>query len=130
EAVVFVTSFVTAVLLFSQFAIHRLRAILVLACGYLFSAMIIIPHALSFPGVFSSTGLLRGFPSTEWLYLFWHLFFSLALLGYGLMKYKDPGPSPDQLSSLTVILGSVALVLALVCGLTLFAATGYERPPT
>ena len=53
ESVIFVTDLVTSVLLFSQFAAHRLSALRVLACGYLFSALIIIPHALSFPGAFS-----------------------------------------------------------------------------
>src|SRR5262245_47990875 len=50
DAVIFVTYLVTALLLFSQYAIYRLRALLVLACGYLFSALMIIPHALTFSG--------------------------------------------------------------------------------
>src|SRR5580704_16374201 len=58
EGIIFVTDLVNSVLLFSQFAIYRLRALLVLACGYLFSALMIIPHALTFPGAFSPTGLL------------------------------------------------------------------------
>ena len=93
EGVTFVTNLITSVLLFSQFAICRLRAILVLACGYLFSALIIVPPALSFPGAFSPTGLFRGFPTTEWLYLSWHLFFPLALLGYGMANDEKSKPS-------------------------------------
>ena len=89
--VIFVTDLITSVLLFSQFAIYRLRAILVLACGYLFSALIIIPYALTFPGAFSPTGLLgAGLQTTALLYWFWHLLFPLALLGYGLMKDENP----------------------------------------
>jgi hypothetical protein len=65
EATIFVTDFITSVLLFSQFSVHRTRALLVLASGYLFSALIVIPHALTFPGAFSPEGLLvphhRGF---------------------------------------------------------------------
>jgi len=34
EGVIFVTDLVTSVLLFSQLAIYRLRALLVLACGF------------------------------------------------------------------------------------------------
>jgi membrane-associated sensor protein len=67
--VIFVTDLITSVLLFSQFAIYRLRALLVLACGYLFSALIIIPYALTFPGAFSPTGLLgAGLQTTALLY--------------------------------------------------------------
>ena len=64
---------------------------LVLACGYLFSALMIIPHALTFPGAFSPTGLLgAGLQTTASLYWFWHLLFPMALLGYGLMRTKNP----------------------------------------
>ena len=43
----------------------------------------IIPHALTFPGAFSPTGLLgAGLQTTAWLYWFWHVVFPLALLGY------------------------------------------------
>jgi PAS domain S-box-containing protein len=128
--VIFVTDLITSVLLFSQFAIYRLRALLVLACGYLFSALIIIPYALTFPGAFSPTGLLgAGLQSTAFLYWFWHLLFPLALLGYGLMKDEKSDPGPGQPSLLAVIVLSVALVLALVCGLTLLATAGNDYLP-
>ena len=128
--VIFVTDLITSVLLFSQFAIYRLRALLVLACGYLFSALIIIPYALTFPGAFSPTGLLgAGLQTTALLYWFWHLLFPLALLGYGLMKDEKSDPGPAQPSLLAVIVRSVALVLALVCGLTLLATAGNDYLP-
>jgi len=48
-AIIFVADLITAVLLFSQSAVIASRAILILANGYLFSALIVIPHALTFP---------------------------------------------------------------------------------
>ena len=48
----------TSALLFAHFSVARERAILVLASGYLFTALITIPHALTFPGAFAPTGLL------------------------------------------------------------------------
>jgi signal transduction histidine kinase len=130
EGVIFVTDLVTSALLFSQFAIYRLRALLVLACGYLFTALMIIPHALTFPGAFSPTGLLgAGLQTTAWLYWFWHLLFPVALLVYGLMKDEKPVPGPAQASSLAVIGRCVALVVALVCGLTLLATAGNDYMP-
>ena len=59
-AIVFVTDLVTAVLLFGQFSTTGSRALLVLASGYLFSSLIAIPFALTFPGAFAPTGLLGG----------------------------------------------------------------------
>ncbi|SED22668.1 MASE4 domain-containing protein [Bradyrhizobium erythrophlei] len=130
EGVIFVTDLVTSVLLFSQFAIYRLRALLVLACGYLFSALMIIPHALTFPGAFSPTGLLgAGLQTTASLYWFWHLLFPMALLGYGLLRNEESDPGPVEPSLLAVVVGSCALVLALVCGLTLLATAGNNYLP-
>jgi PAS domain S-box-containing protein len=130
EGVVFVTDLITSVLLFSQFATHRLNALLILACGYLLSALIIIPHALSFPGAFSPIGLPGGgFQTTPWLYFFWHLPFATALLGYGLMRNEKSASGPAGGSSLAVIARSIALVLALVCGMVLVATVGKEHLP-
>jgi signal transduction histidine kinase len=81
---------VTAILLFAQFSISRSLALLVLAGGYLFSALIVIPHALTFPGAFSPTGLFgAGVQTSAWLYIFWHLGFPIALIVYAWMKEKE-----------------------------------------
>ena len=128
--VIFVTDLVTSVLLFSQFAIFRLRALLFLACGYLSSALMIIPYTLTFPGTFSPTGLLgAGLQTTAAIYWFWHLLFPMGLLGYGLMRHEKSDPGPAEPSSLAVIVGSVALVFTLVCGLTLLATAGNNYLP-
>ena len=57
-AIISVADLITAVLLFSQASFPASRALLVLANGYLFSAFIVIPHALTFPGAFTPKGLL------------------------------------------------------------------------
>ena len=51
-AVFFVNDLITATLLFGQFSIVRSRALLVLADGYFFTALMAIPFALTFPGAF------------------------------------------------------------------------------
>src|SRR6188768_4218534 len=48
------TDAITAVLLFTQFVILRSRAILVIAIGYLYAALVLIPYLLTFPGLFGS----------------------------------------------------------------------------
>ena len=47
-----INDLVTATLLFTQFSILRSRALLVLACGYLFTCAMVVVHGLSFPGPF------------------------------------------------------------------------------
>src|SRR6476661_5122152 len=83
EAAVIITDFITSILLFSQGWISRSRALIALASGYLFTALIVLPHMLTFPGAFSPTGLLGAGPQTAgWLYVVWHLGLPAAMLVY------------------------------------------------
>jgi hypothetical protein len=50
-AAVLVTEIITAALLLSLFAIQRSRGFLLLASGYLFSSIMVVPWVLTFPGV-------------------------------------------------------------------------------
>jgi hypothetical protein len=47
EVAVIITDFITATLLFSLARIYHSRAVLALASGYLFMALIVIPHVLT-----------------------------------------------------------------------------------
>ncbi len=68
-----VIDLITAVLLFAQFAILAAASLLVPASGYLFTGLISIPHALSFPRLFGPAGLIGGGAQTAaWLCMIWH----------------------------------------------------------
>jgi PAS domain S-box-containing protein len=85
-----INDLITAVLLFSQFAILRTWALLLLASGYLFTAAAALAHALTFPGTFAPTGLFNaGSQTTVWLYMAWHGVFPLLVLGYAWLKDRD-----------------------------------------
>ena len=91
DAIVFVTDLVTAVLLFSQFAISGSRPLLALANGYLFTGLIVVPHALTFTGAFSPTGLLGANIQTgSWLFIFWHIGFAASLAGLRPALHRQP----------------------------------------
>ena len=91
----FLCDSISALLLFAQFAILRSRALLVIASGYLFTALILIPWMLTFPGIFAPAGLLgAGLQTTTWLYILWHAGFPLFVIAYALLKDAD---SPRQL---------------------------------
>lgn len=116
-ALCFISDLITSVLLFHQFSIMRSRAMQVLACGYLFTALIVIPVALTFPGLFSSTGLLgAGMQTAGWLYFAWHFGFPAAVFGYTFLK--DSGRTVTDFQVKSSIGWSVASVLVFVCGLT------------
>ena len=124
-AIIFVNDLVTSVLLFAQYSIVPSRAILVLAGGYLFSALIVIPHSLTFPGAFTPTGLLgAGFQSTGWLYFFWHIGSPIAVLAYACLKDEISPDHIRQRSTAPAIGWSVAIVTGLICGFTWTATAG------
>lgn len=127
DAMILVTDLITALLLFAHFSISRSRALLVLAGGYLFTALIVIPHALTFPGAFTATGLLGADTKTAaWLYRFWHFGFPVALLLYAWLKDEKNVKSGSARSS---ICWTVAAVTMIVCGLVLLATVGASLLP-
>jgi signal transduction histidine kinase len=122
---IFVTDSITAVLLFAQFSILRSRALLVIASGYLFTALIVIPWMLTFPGVFTPGGLLGArLQTTSWLYTLWHAGFPMYVIGYALLKDADPTKGMWQGSAGAAILASVAMTVAVVCAATFLVTAG------
>ena len=96
ESALILNDLITAALLFGQFAITRSRAMLALACGYLFTAATAVGHLLSFPGLFSASGLLGAGPqSTAWIYMFWHAGFPLFVMAYAVLKTREER-EPDR----------------------------------
>jgi PAS domain S-box-containing protein len=131
EAALAIIELITAILLFGQFTRLRSYALLALACGYLFNALIIVAHGLSFPGVFSETGLLSASgQATAWLYVFWHGSFPLFILAYALLR--STGKALDQAGSVTnkAMALSIAMVGSSVVLLTLLSTVGVEFLPT
>ena len=85
-AIAFVTDLVTAVLLFGQFSASGSRALLMLASGYLFSSLVVIPYALTFPGAFAPAGPLGTGPqSAAWLNVSSRFGLAVATVGYALL---------------------------------------------
>jgi signal transduction histidine kinase len=130
DAIVLVTDLITAVLLYAQFSISRSRSLLILASGYFFTALIVIPHALTFSGAFSPAGLFgAGLQTGSWLFIFWHIGFAAALLAYAISKDMRGGHAAES-AVVREIGWSVGIVVVLVCGIT-WLTTGGEAllPP-
>ena len=142
ESALLTNDAVTAVLLFGQYRILRSRALMVLACAYLFTALMTVIHALTFPDVFSPTGLLgAGRQTTSALYMFWHAGFPLFVLAYATLKRREarggtpapaadaswhaPAPARDALA-----LAMPAATVALAALLAAWATLGQDWLPT
>ena len=121
-AAMFVIDSITAILLFAQFSILRSRALLVIASGYLFAALILIPWMLTFPGVFAPTGVFGGLQSTAWLYIFWHAGFPMFVIAYALSKDANLNNRLSRGSAGAAILASAAMTAGLVCAAAFLAA--------
>jgi len=126
----FVTDSITAVLLYTQFSILRSRAILVIASGYLFTAFMIVPYVLAFPGVLAPNGVVGGLQTSADVYLIWHCGFPLFVIGYALSKDEDPSRRLAAARVRSAILLSVAWTAAVATAaavLCIRGATGF--PP-
>jgi len=113
---IFVTDLLTAVLLFAQFSITRSRAILVIASGYLLTALLMAPYLLAFPGVFGPDGVVGGLQTSAALYLLWHCALPAFAIGYAWLKDEDPAkrlaPSRVRPAIVVAIAGTAALAAA------------------
>jgi two-component system sensor histidine kinase/response regulator len=134
-----VADLITAGLLLAQFTITRSTTIWALACGYLFSAAIVVAHALTFPGAFSPTG---DFGVTSHInfrvYLLWHLGLPVAVFAYvwlrnqGLTTAREHRPA--EIAATVGGAGAIAVVsciawLALLPPVDPVAADGSPASP-
>jgi diguanylate cyclase (GGDEF)-like protein/PAS domain S-box-containing protein len=130
QSALVINDLITAVILLSLFSMARSRAVLVLASGYLFTATVAIVHLLTFPGLFSATGLLGAGPqTTAWLYMAWHAGFPVAVMVYAFLGNSNDAALQPKSSSLLAVLGSVTAVLAAAYVIALIATTGQNALP-
>ena len=130
DAIVLITDLITAVLLLTQFSISRSRSLLALAFAYLFTALIVVPHALTFAGAFSPTGLLGANRQTgSWLFIFWHFGFSAALLAYAALRRREDARTRFEGSTLAAIGWCVAGAVVAVVALTWLSTAGTDLLP-
>jgi signal transduction histidine kinase len=87
----FVCDSITAILLYVHFSIARSVSTLVIACGYLFAALILVPFVMVFPDMIFPGNLFGGLQSTSWIWMCQHTGFAAFVLGYALSKDRDDG---------------------------------------
>jgi diguanylate cyclase (GGDEF)-like protein len=130
ESALIVNDLITAVLLFGQFAIVRSKSMAILASGYLYTAIIAFFHMLTFPGLFSTTGLLGAGPqSTAWIYMFWLGGFPLFVIAYALFgraSHTVPEKNQHPIWSTALVM---AAVVGLASGFTALATLGGDLLP-
>jgi PAS domain S-box-containing protein len=127
QAALLISDLITACVFFGQFSIQRTRALLVLGCGYFFTALAIIPHTLSFPGLFAPHGLMGSGPQTTvWLFMLWHGGFPLLIMLYAWVK-QDDRPLAHPVGA---ILGTMAAAVLTMGAVTALTTSGHWLLPT
>jgi signal transduction histidine kinase len=126
---IFINDTLTATLLFAQFEITRSRALLLVACGYLFNALIVIPWMFTFPGIFAPGDMLGAdLQTAPWLSLIWRACFPLFVIAYALLNHAAPATQALRCPGLAV--GSASLtVVAAVVAVTLLTTRGIAALP-
>ena len=114
QPVLAINDLITTTLLLGYFHLVRKHCILILACGYLYSAVMATVHLLSFPGVFSPTGLLGAGPQTTgYLHVFWHLGFPVSVIAYSFLKQGDRRAAQPGRATLKAALATLACAAVL-----------------
>src|SRR5215475_3400580 len=125
----FVIDSLTAILLYAQFAISRSLAMLVLASGYVFTAITVIPYSLTFPGVFAPMSVIGDLQSTAWLFDLWHVGFPLFVIAYALLKDAWPGKRLWRGAAPLAIALSFASIIAIVWAVTFLSVASEDYAP-
>jgi signal transduction histidine kinase/CheY-like chemotaxis protein len=131
DATFALSNLVTAGFMLVGFNRSGLRAVLVLAAGYLFTSLVAVPHMLTFPGLFSSGGLLGAGPQTSaWLDTFRHGGLPLFVICYALLKWRDSASGRSHAGTRAPTMSAAAAgAVTGVCLLTLFATAGHQLLP-
>lgn len=115
---VFTTAGIAAFMLGAQFTVTRQPILGALGGAYAFSALAVALQLLTFPGVFTPTGLLGAGPHTAaWMWVFWHggfpFFVILAVLTRAWPPRQPIGTTHVRLWAGSLIGGPVMIGAAL-----------------
>jgi signal transduction histidine kinase len=128
-AAIFFTEIVTACLLLALFSIRPSRGVLILAAAYLFSGTLVVPWALTFPGVFVFSGFDPGLQSTATIAAIRRIFFPAFVICYALTKDRTPVVDAKWWSTRQSIVATVVGVLVSAVGLSWMILAAPENLP-
>ena len=130
KTLMLVSELITAALLFGQYSIGRTRALNILAGGYLFSALILVPHALTFPQVLSETGLLGAGPqSAAWLYIAAHVVLPVTIIAFAARREDRSGKDDPRDGAARSIAGTSLVVVGAVVAASMIVTLGHRWLP-
>src|SRR5205814_415658 len=122
---------ITATLLYSQASVFRSRALNVLASSYVFGALLLVPHALTFPGAFAPDGLLgAGVNTTAWIYTIRRVAFPIAIILYVYLRDADASLNRQNDRPKAKVRAGLLLACALAAAVTMLTTVGQGILPS
>ena len=130
SAIMFIGELILAALLYAQAAVFSSWALTVLASGYVVTALLLIPFALTFPGAFAPGGLLHpGLGTTAWLKAFREWGAPLSVILYVQFRRADSVTPREGRHTPPRVLLCVSAAAALAAALTVLATAGHDLLP-
>lgn len=116
----------TIFVFYNQFRIHRSPQILVLCAAYAYTSLMTLAYLLLFPGFFPPYYFKPGNQTAEYLYVFWHAGFPLAILAYTFMerRFGEVRWSARQALRGTILVGAGVVVLV---GCIVYVTVAFEN---
>lgn len=131
DAGMLVCDLISAAILYAQAAVFRSRALTVLASGYVFSGLLLVPWALTFPGAFAEKGLLgAGLNTTGWIAVCWRLSVPIAVLSYAGLKRAEAIDRPSVERPPAKVLPGLLTAIGLAIFVTVLATLGHDLLPS
>lgn len=123
DTAIFVLNMLAAVLLYAQFEHLQRPSLLVLACAYVFTPLVVAAHVLSIPNAYVQGTVMGGEQTAIWLWVTWHVVFPVFICAYALMAHTEPAdaavPNASRRPTGTIaLMGTVAFALAAVVVVT------------
>jgi signal transduction histidine kinase len=129
DSIMFISDLTIATLFFVQAKVFRSRALTILASTFVLSALLLVTHLLTFPGVFAPDGLLgAGLNTTGWTYLLRRAAIPIGIAFYVLLNQWERSKRP-QINPPPPILGGIISSVTLAAALTLLVTIGHDLLP-
>ncbi len=130
DAIMCVGELIVTAHIFAQGAVFRSRALMVLAAAFVFAALLLVPHALTFPGAFSPGGLLdAGVNTSAWIFTVRRAAFPIAVILYVQLKQMESITRPAVERPAPRITMWLIAALGLAVATTALTTIGHDLLP-
>jgi signal transduction histidine kinase len=130
DVIMFMGEVITTALLYAQATVFRSRALAILGTCYLATSLLLVAHALTFPGIFSPNGLLgAGLNTPPWIYFLRNPIFVIGMILYAKFKHSELS-APSNTERVSPKIGvHIFAAIVLATAITMLSTIGHNFLP-